>query len=367
MSTAGVVPQVGTFGFGDLLPQLVVAAILGVVGCLAAYLLRWHLLKWLAIRWRSFVVGVLLPAVLSGGGAILLEAINWAVVFSTGPSPQDHRLLWLLAVDAGLVLTLLGATFVHADAAETDRKDLLALQEQALGAERVKVADARLMREFYLTVNEAFLRVVSIKRQRLVKSKSGDRLRALEPATQNQALIDACWEIIDGLINPQRTTHHRVRVAYFRVVGDRLDPHICYDGTSHDCLTSTINQPNVRKFFVLDDGKPGCLAVAASKSGTINWVPDAQVASNDAREAFTYFDEVSEKEELKSIVALPIAIQEDGQPFDVVTIDTDLAGYFHGGDPVQREQFKFIQKNLAHRLQLEKSLETSFEGAVANG
>ena len=45
-------------------------------------------------------------------------------------------------------------------------------------------------------------------------------------------------------------------------------------------------------------------------------------------------------------------------PYDVITVDTNREGYFHGRDE-QGEQLGQLLRNLAHRLQLEKALESS--------
>jgi hypothetical protein len=98
--------------------------------------------------------------------------------------------------------------------------------------------DARKERDFFGIVSRAFLNVVSFKRERPKAAKTfGEGGRALQPGRQGMPITVACWEVFDKMINREGQPHSRVRLAYFRVKGDRLVPVYCWNGIRlHACL-----------------------------------------------------------------------------------------------------------------------------------
>jgi hypothetical protein len=346
-------------------PQLSLALGISVIGFGLVIRYRERIVPLLGTRprrmfWEVGVIGSLAALM-----AIMVEAVDWKSVLLGTKTFLDTVLLWVMAVDLGGIVTAQSLAVAHADFVESKKRDA----EEKWARERAKwernrvsfeaeLDSVREQRDFAGIVNEAFLRVVSRKRERLRTTGSNARFVELKPEIQYQALVSACWEIVEKLVNEsrQREAKHRVRVTYFRIVGRRLVVSHCWDGTAGDCFSRLIEtDPSVRARFDLDSGET-CLALAASKTGTMYWVKDAASDAKKSTRPFVYFDEQTERDELKSIVALPIKVSGDGAPYDVITIDTDREEYFDGGAS-QADQLGIVIRNLAHRLLLEKAVE----------
>lgn len=350
-------------GVADLLPQLGLTALIIAVGLPLILRYRHKLPALFQTRARRVYLEVFVLLGLNFAVGVLLEAINWSAV-GGAMARRDLNLLWALAAFVGLLANAQAVVVVHADTVAAEQKR----REQERVDERIEaeseLADARKMREFYHVVNEAFLRVVSRKRERLAKAHANARVSELQPAIQCQALVLACWEIIDGLVNDELggSDRNRVRVAYFRVIGRRLVPENSWDGTAGDCVTRLIDtDANVKARFDLDSSSD-CLAKTTSLTGKAMSLRDCAVAAADKNNPFVFFHP-SEKDEMRSIVSLPIILPGAAAPFDVITVDSDRKGAFNHADLVQKRQLEMVLKNLAHRLQLEKALVESLAGS----
>jgi hypothetical protein len=349
--------------------QIFLALAIAVVGVALVIKYRDWIIPRLNTRSRRFFWEVVVVAALAAALVVTVEAVDWKAVLAGTHSDTDALILWVMSVACGLEVTAQAVTVAHADYAETIRKNQQELWVGEKLALQSELTDAREERDFFLTVNAAFLKVVSLKRERLLKTLSPERVRALKPDVQCQALISACWELVDKMVNEGRDLgpRHRVRVAYFRVVGKRLTVAYCWDGTSGDCVTRRIeNDPKIRVRFDLDS-EESCLAVAAAKTGQAFWVPDSAAVAKKTTHPFVFFDEATERQELKSIVALPIKVAGDASPHDVITVDTDREGYFTKSDASREVRLGIVLKNLAHRLQLEKALEDSSNAENGHG
>jgi len=177
------------------------------------------------------------------------------------------------------------------------------------------------------------------------------------------SIIVACWEIFDKMINRDGEPHHRVRVAYFRVTGDRLVPVYCWNGNSSECVSLNGGSPMVAASFTFDAVK-GCVARAVSNSGETRWIQNAETADKDPGDPFFFFD-ATEHEKLKSMVVVPVRLEDDAARYDVVSIDTDREGYFNAAK--RGEALEHIIENMAHRLQLEKEMERLHNGGRHGG
>jgi hypothetical protein len=350
-------------GIAELLPQIGTTAAIVIVGTLLILHYRSKLPALFETRPRRVYLEVVVLAGLNIAMGILLSAIKWSAVGGAIPA-RDLTLLWIFSVVAGLFVNAQAIVVAHADTVAAERRR----REEERADERIEfetqLEDARKVREFYHVVNEAFLRVVSRKRERLTKAHANARVSELQPAIQCQALVAACWEIIDGLVNEQGGSgRDRVRVAYFRVIGRQLVPEHSWDGTAGDCVTRLLGtDANVKARFDLDSAS-GCLAKTTSLTGKTFSVRDCAVADADMNHPFVFFHP-SEKDEIRSIVALPVILPGAAAPFDVITVDTDRKGAFHNSDPVLKRQLEMVLKNLAHRLQLEKALDESLTGTT---
>jgi hypothetical protein len=334
-------------GFALVIWRGVISLTLAVVGVALIVTFRARLVPLVSTRTRRFLVEVLALGAMQLVVAALFAVIDFPPILHTGRlQAHDDTLIWALVLAIPLTIWLQTFAFVHLDATEVERGVIVRERD-----------DARAERTFFDLINQAFLAVVSSKRERLGKSKAdncAELISALNPSAQIARLITACWQIFDTMINDgsdQGITRHRVRVAYFRVDAgnERLVCDYSWNGTAGDCVPA-----RVRDHLSLQGSSPS-LAVAAAKDGRVYCVPDPLASDRDAYHPFTFFDE-TEKNVLKSIVAIPIKLDGDAAPYDVLVVDTARPGFFDSTETWQQLQLNQICIALAHRLHMEKRL-----------
>lgn len=338
---AHLTPMIFRFGFGILVV---------LAGTALLIWQRKRLPRLVATRpWRIFIEVIVVGA-LGVVVALMIGAVDLKGALAGKIASEDNGILWGLPfVGAALVLFQAFSAF----RSDSSDRELTELRTGRAVLENL-LADARAQRNFFSIVSRAFLKVVSHKRERLKGAKNADDgIRALQPKHQGMSLIVACWEVFDKMINHDENTHYRVRVSYFRVVGDRLIPVYCWNGDSASCVSLGGGSPTVAASFCFDSVK-GCVARAVANSGETRWIPDAQVADKDPSNPFFFFDQ-SEPETLKSMVVVPVRVEGEGGKYDVVSIDTDCKGYFN--DAERSDEVLHIVENMAHRLHLEKEME----------
>jgi hypothetical protein len=297
------------------------------------------------IFFEVFLLGALQLVV-----AVLIGVVDLRAAWEGKIADGDSAFLWALPFSGAAAILLQAFGVLRSDASEIDlgvvKKDQAALNTQLL--------DARSQRDFLSIVMRAFLNVVSFKRERLKAAKTPDEgIKALQPTRQGMALIVACREVFDKMINRPGQPHYRVRVAYFRVTGDRLALVYCWNGDSPKCISLGGGSPVVAASFTFDAAK-GCVARAVASTGETRWIPNAEAADKDPDDPFFFFDQ-SERETLKSMVAVPMRLEGEAPKYDVVSIDTDCEGYFNAAD--RRDEVTHVVANMAHRLLLEKEME----------
>jgi hypothetical protein len=301
-------------------------------------------------RSRRIFVEVLLLGAFEFGVAVLIGAVDLKSALGGKIASGDNGILWALPFVGSAVVLLQAFSVLRSDTSESDLAAIRSGQEVL----KTQLTDARKQRDFFYVVSRAFLKVVSRKRERLKDAKSSAEIvSALRPVVQRTALIVACWEIFDKMVNHDATQHYRVRVAYFRVTGPRLEPTYSWNGTNGDCVSLNGRAPVVMESFTFEAVK-GCVARAAANSGRTYWIPVAEAADKDPSDPFFFFEE-GERDTLKSMVAIPIRLEGDIAKYDVITIDTDREGFFNAQD--RGDDVMHIVENLAHRLQMEKQVE----------
>ena len=303
-----------------------------------------------AIRSRRIFVEVVLLCAFELTVGVLASAADLRAAFAGRIAPSDNAVLWALPFVAAFVVLLQGFAFLRSDTAETKFEDLSRRYE----ALDTQLKDARSHRNFLSIVMRAFLNVVSFKRARLKAAKTHEEgMKAFQPTKQGMALTVACWEVFDKMINPEVEPRHRVRVAYFRVIGNGLVPVYCWNGNSDTCVSLVGRSPIVTQSFTFDAVR-GCVARSVANSGETRWIPSAEAADKDPSDPFFFFDQ-SEHQTLRSMVVVPIRLEGDPPPYDVLSVDTGREGYFNAAD--RSDQVRHVVENMAHRLLLEKEME----------
>jgi hypothetical protein len=339
-----------------ILIRLAAASVFVVVGVGVLLWQRKRLPALVPTRARRIIIEVFLLGALEAFAAILVGVVDLKSALAGHIQPADNMFLWALPFVGASALLVQTFSALRSDAVETALEDL-SKQNGALGKQ---LQDARSYRDFLSIVMRAFLNVVSFKRERLKAAKTpAEGLKALQPARQGMALIVACWEVFDKMINRSGQPHYRVRVAYFRVQGDRLAPVYCWNGNSETCISLGGGAPTIVASFTFDAVK-GCVARAVSNSGETRWIPNAQTADKDPSDPFFFFDQ-TEHGMLKSMVVVPIRLEGDAAKYDVVSIDTDCEGYFNAAD--RGDAVTHVVENMAHRLLLEKEMERLNRGS----
>jgi hypothetical protein len=297
--------------------------------------------------------------------AVLVEIVDLKEAWKGHISDSDSPYLWLLVACFASSIVAFALSALANDAATVERDEEIARLKREAGAltserDRERAAHSKLEQDFlslqetcelFFSINKQFLFVVSRKRERLKLALNKAQIEgALDPQLQGQHLIMACWQIFSDLLKKVGGPTARLRIAYFRVVGRRLEPRYCWNGTAADCVSLGRGDMSVARAFMLDSKNETSAAQAAANTGETHWIPTTSTMGKP----FTFFEH-SEKQTLRSMVAAPVRIDGDVSPFDVVTLDTNLEGFFDSGrlSPL----FEHVLENLAYRLHMEKEVE----------
>jgi len=223
-------------------------------------------------------------------------------------------------------------------------------------------------RDFLLHLSHLFLGVVSLKadrvRDHLEAFEPGaaigptdqlDAIRsALKPGDQIFRLVTAVYDYFTRSMSAEQ----KMRIAYYHLSDDHLEPIHCWDGLSSKCIATPRTEHRDR--FRIDGGNNECLAVWVAQTGKIRVVSNAAEGDQDSEVPFRFFDD-NQRSKIKSIVAFPLRRGDEGLPCEhVITIDTDKEGFFQSGEGAIT-QFKKIAENLAHRLLLEADVQKLLE------
>lgn len=312
------------------------------VGLSAMVWLRERLIAHLGTRVRRFAV--------EGIGLLVAQALVGLSAGSITLSPQSAEpapswAIWLFVGALGSAVLLQLFTIIHADHAEVRRE-----------YESEQLANTAKERNFFYVVNEAFKRVVSHKREALKTAAPSDVFDAV-PAMQKTRMIVASWELLNGMINADPPTAqgqvaYRVRVALFLATELGLEPDCSWNGSNYSCVSIDDNTKNEALKW---SGTKGCIARTAALNGSMVLVGDTEAADRDPSHAFWFFP-YRDRSSLKSIAALPLALEGDAGPHDVLVVDTDRPDFFDDSNGRQEIQLRHISENLAYRLRLEFSV-----------
>jgi hypothetical protein len=334
------------------------ALVVTLVGIAVLIRFRKRLPALVVTRTRRIFVEVVILGTLQIVVAIFIGAVDLRGALAGKIAPEDNRILWGLPFAGAAAVLFQAFSVLRADTSDSELAELRTTRDTL----DKQLTDARAQRNFFTIVSQAFLRVVSHKRERLKGAKNAEEgIKALQPTRQGMSIIMACWEIFDKMINPTVETHHRVRVAYFRANAHRLDPMYCWNGDSASCVSVGGWSQTVTASFSFAAMK-GCVARSVSLSGETRWIPDAEAADKDSSNPFFFFDYQTEYETLKSMVVVPVRLEGEGPKYDVVSIDTSCKGYFNAPD--RSDEVLHIVQNMAHRLHLEKEMERVIGGGA---
>jgi hypothetical protein len=298
-------------------------------------------LRWLAAtRQRRVLVSAVL-LVIEAVVALILSSIEFGgAVKGEAFTTQDAPLLPWLVVLTGTGAGMQTMVLLHDDFAETERA---AFEKEAQLARRD--------RAFVSLLGNMINRAVARKREKFNAIQPTELLSALDPKPAIAALVQASWHVFDKMGPEQRVSNFRLRVAYYRAEGAGLSLAHAWNGTDQDCVQLS---DEARKRFRFNHHE-GCLAVAASKNGSIYQVADTMEAHQDRQHPFWFF-ETAEHDTLKSIAALPIKLDGTKQPYSVLIVDTNQKAFFNASDQRQALELEQVVVNLAQRLQLEERL-----------
>ena len=234
---------------------------------------------------------------------------------------------------------------------------------QTIAKEQMLRDEARRYRDFLNLLERLFRQAVAKRVQQLkqvlqaVRRKGADEpepvrlpavLRALAPTQQITWLVHTIYEWCTRQMEMQHPgKDHKVRVALFQMDDNRgcLIPAYAWDGKSADCLNTPPEKYEER--FSLGSSQTACLAVWVAVRGELRIVPDTEQADRDQDHPFHYF-EPKQRKTIRSMLVIPLLDDGKHTPASyVVSVDTNLKGYFDDG---RAEEYEALAESLAQRL-----------------
>ena len=375
--------------YWGLVPPGITLAVSIIVAVFLFYRYRGKIDKWL-VRARSkrlfFFTGfvIFIPLLVAG-------ITNWANIseVAKGKIGLDDQIL--LSIDMFLVVAYLwghSIWFWH-----NDKWDARLKQEKkhtkdakdSLDREEMLHNKTRQSLDFVLGTSKTFLNVIASKAKRIQDSyKKLSKKKLYENRTDEERKIceklkeeNKCKPMsnlknLHATMNPESqigqlimNTHlifkerlqanSSLRIAYFCLDKDYMEPAYSWDGYNENCITTPLNK--YREKFKIDCAAEN-LVVYVAHSGRIESVPSAEEAHAESRHPFYYYGE-EQKEKIKSLVAIPLKVLDTLPDFKpVLVVDTNEPGFF--GKYTEKE-FEHIQENLSNRLLTELDTKLLFE------
>ena len=301
------------------------------------------------------VLGILIPGLIT----VFADIANLSEIAAGNIDSTDEVLLSLLGP---LVIVFAAGQWMlwsHADKWDVKLQKETSLRE-----------DARRRRDFILRMNKIFLGVVGLKSaevRKLASEHDGngcrlERLRtAVDPDRQIPSLVNAVYELYAEELR-RRNVEATMRIALFEVRFGNLELLHSWNGTNVACVQSPLDAKYKDKFN-LSISATDCLAVWAAQRGQIEIIDNAEKADRDRSSAFNYYTN-AQRNQIKSIVALPLSLTEGVAARFVVMMDSNEPEFFNEDG---RRELGIVLENLAHRLLYEADAKLLFEECPLQG